>query len=291
MAEENGRRVREHRYHAESLAVEGLLALPYAAKIERQAHAKVRPEGGYESQHAEPFRVEAVVSYGAAHTQAAGHQETERKGRVFKTLATSVVEDLNILNVVTCDRVVAQVSTTHPRYEDEGHVPAVTFLGTQFHNLRIAGFPVEVELDLELLNPTEHSPRIAYTRNEAFLERVAARLGVFRTGDSGVPDELRQHYAPRPADTEGNECTRYSLVKEIKGAFPGKSFGNVLDIPNFGKVHLAVVTIEHSDHEGNVPKTTLIELTMIKVDMGCIGSGTVSCGLTKNNGGTVPGGG
>src|SRR5215469_11899327 len=151
MAEENGKVVREHKYHAEALAVEGKLHLPHPAKIEPQAHSQVLPTAKtkesparfYESQQAEPFRIEGIVSYDAAHTQAAGHEDTKEKGRTFKTLSTSVIENLNILNVVTCDRIVAQVSTDHPRYEEEGHVPSVTFLGTQFYNLRIGGFPVE----------------------------------------------------------------------------------------------------------------------------------------------------
>lgn len=290
MAEENNRTVRDHKYHAEAAAVEGLLELPYAAKIERQAHAKVRPEGGYESQHAKPFRIEGVVSYGTAHTQAAGHEEKQNKGRVFKTLATSVVENLNILNVVTCDRVVAQVSTTHPRYEDEGHVPMVTFLGTQFYNLRIGGFPVEVELDLELLNPEEHSPKVAYTKSDAFKRRIADRLDIFRRKESAAPADVQQFYAPRPPDKNGKECTQYSLVKGLKGTFPGKNFGNVLDVPNFGKIHLALVCIEHSDYKETTPQTTLIDLTMIKVDMGCIGTGTLSCTVAKTNGGPGTGG-
>ncbi len=153
MAQENGRTIREHKYHAEAKAIEGLLVLPHATKIEPQAHAQVLPTAKsrqtparfYESQNAEPFRIEGIVSYSAAHTQAAGHEETEEKGRTFKTLATSVVENLNILNVITCDRIVAQVSTEHPRFEDEGHVPSVTFLGTQFYNLRIGGFPVRLD--------------------------------------------------------------------------------------------------------------------------------------------------
>ena len=50
MASSNQRTIREHVYHAEASAVHGELKLPYATKIERQAHAKVNPRGGYESQ-------------------------------------------------------------------------------------------------------------------------------------------------------------------------------------------------------------------------------------------------
>jgi hypothetical protein len=62
----------------------------------------------------------------------------------------------------------------------------------------------------------------------------------------------------------------------------------VLHIRDFGKVHLGLLRVEHSDWEGDVPKTTLFDLTMLKFDMGCIGSGISSIGNTIINGGTEP---
>lgn len=291
MAEQNGKKVRLHKYHAEAGALHGFLDEPVLQKIEPQALAKIRPVGGYESQHAEPFRIEGIVSFGEAHTQVAGHQEKSKPNRGFRTLATSVVENLNILNVVTADRVIAQVSTEHPLYEEDGHVPIVTFLGTQFFNLRIAGFPVEVELDLDLLNPEDHSAKIAFTKNEGFLKRLASRLDIFGQGGDEVPADLRKRYSRGTVNESGKECTEYSLVKAVKGTFPGRNFGHVLDIPHFGKVFLGVVRIEHSDYELNIPKTTLIDLTMVEIRMGCIASGSVQCCSGKTNGGTTPGGG
>ena len=281
---------RKHRYHAEAGAIHGALALPVSLQIEPQAHAKVDPTGGYESQHGKPFRIEGIVSYTTAHTQVAGHTD-DKPASGFKTLATAVVEDLNILNIVTADRVVAQVSTEHPLDDQDGHVPDVTFLGSQFFNLRIAGFPVEVELDLNLVNPEEHSGKIAFTKNDAFLKRLADRFDVFRRDGDGIPEDLRRRYQTGPVTVGDTESTEYSLVTAVKGVFPGRNFGHVLDIPNFGRVYLGVVRIEHSDYEGNIPKTTLIELTMIDVRMGCIASGSIACANTKSNGGTVPGGG
>ncbi len=293
MPKENGSTIRDHKYHAEASAVHGELKLPYPAKIERQAHAKVNPEGGYESQQGKPFRVEGIVSYCAAHTQAAGHLEDQKKkpGRGFKTLSTSVVENLNILNVVNADRVVAQISTEHPLYEDDGHVPSVTFLGTQFYKLRIGGFPVEVELDLDLLNPDEHSCKIPFTKNDAFLKRLADRFKIFRDGGSGISADLQNRYGLGPVTEDGTESTVYSLVKSIKTSAPWQPIGNVFEIPDFGQVHLGVVRIEHSDYAEGIPKTTLFEISMIEVTMGCIASGTVVCASGKTNGGTVPPGG
>lgn len=309
MASSNQRTIREHVYHAEASAVHGELKLPYATKIERQAHAKVNPKGGYESQEGTPFHVEGIVSYFEAHTQVAGHLEDQQKkpGRGYKTLSSSLVENLNLLNVVTADRVIAQISTEHPLYEDEGHVPIVTFLGTQFVNLRIGGYPVEVELDLDLLDPDKHSCKVGFPDNQGFKDRLKQRLEGFekwfqQSGDvedetdirippdADVVEDFRKHYGVA-GDKDGKQYTELSLIKSIKTRAPWRPFGNVFDIPHFGQLRLGVVRIYHSDPELNIPKTTLIEVSMIEATMGCIASGTVTCVSGKTNGGSVPGGG
>ena len=52
--------------------------------------------------------------------------------------------------MVTADRVVGQTITEHPLV---GYVPSISFLGTRFENLRIAGYPVEVEFDHGIFGP------------------------------------------------------------------------------------------------------------------------------------------
>ncbi len=290
MPQKNGR---THRYHAEATALEGQLHLPYRQLIERQAHAKVPDNGGYLSQHTDDFRVEGIVSYAAAHTQVSGHKD-DKPGHGWNTLATSVIEDLNVLNVVTADRVVAQVSIEHPL---EGYVPKVTYLGTNFYNLRIGGFPVKVNLDLGLLEGMPDGDA-AYTRHEGFMRRVAERVGIIRKHGNDLPQEIAERYgrdpnAPYVRQWEGGESTEFSLVQSIEGTFPGRAFGNALEIPNFGRVFLGTVRIEHTDPEkGNdIHRETLIDLAMIEVRMGCIASGHMMIGTTKNNGSTTPGGG
>jgi hypothetical protein len=289
MSETNGR---THRYHAEATALEGHLHLPYRQLIERQAHAKVPDSGGYLSQHTDDFRVEGIVSYAAAHTQVSGHKD-DKPGHGWNTLATSVIEDLNVLNVVTADRVVAQVSIEHPL---EGYVPKVTYLGTNFYNLRIGGYPVEVILDLDLLEGVPEGDA-AYTRDEGFMRRVAERVGLIRKHGNDLPQDIAERYgrdpnAPCLRQWEGGESTEFSLVQSVKGTFPGRAFGNVLEIPNFGRIYLGTVRIEHSDPDKgkDIHRETLIELAMIEVKMGCIASGQMMIGTTKNNGSTDPGG-
>ena len=154
-----------HYFHAEAHALSGKLQLPFEQQIKKQAFVKLEGESeklllegdqrplserkaqeNYLSQHAKPFRLENIFSYSAAHTQVSGHR-SKKDPTAFVTLATSSVENLNVLNVVTADRVVGQISTTH--YPNE-YSPKVTFLGTHFENLRIARHKTEPILNLAL---------------------------------------------------------------------------------------------------------------------------------------------
>jgi len=154
-----------HYFHAEAHALSGKLQLPFDQQIKKQAFVKLEGESeklllegdqrplsekkaqeNYLSQHAKPFRLENIISYTAAHTQVSGHR-SRKNPKAFVTLATSSVENLNVLNVVTADRVVGQISTTH--YPNE-YSPKVTFLGTHFENLRIARHKTEPILNLSL---------------------------------------------------------------------------------------------------------------------------------------------
>src|SRR5580692_5797073 len=145
-----------HYFHAEAHALKGKLDVPVDAEIRPQAFVKLagtlaelsngEEQRNYFSQHAKNFRLEGVISYAAAHTQVSGHASRKHPGASV-TLSTSVVEDLNVLNVVTADRVVAQISTTHFQGQD---APEVTFLGTHFENLRIARHQATPVMRLDL---------------------------------------------------------------------------------------------------------------------------------------------
>src|ERR1700733_7261406 len=106
---------RKSYYFAEATALAGKLLLPLEQEIKPQAFAKLPDKGGYLAQRADKFRVESAISYESAHTQVAGNRE-KKPGHGYSTLVTSVIEGLNILDVVTADLVVAQISTEHPLY-------------------------------------------------------------------------------------------------------------------------------------------------------------------------------
>jgi hypothetical protein len=273
-----------HFYDAQAFALEGDLHLPLRAEIKPQAYLDLPPGGGYLSQRAHDYRLEGIISFRAAYTQVAGNLE-RKPGYGYITLATAVLEDFNILDVVTADRVVAQASTEHPL---DGSIPEVTFLGTRFDNLRIAGHPVRLDLDLDFFGrrPDNDAP---WSSKKDFRERVTAQCDHIRS-QSNLPAEIAERYNRLPSNPGSQESLECSLVQRAEGSYPGRTFGHVIDIPHFGRVYLATVRLVETPDPTTGTISTLFRLTMIEAKMGCIANGSTSGGNTIVNGGTKGGG-
>jgi hypothetical protein len=275
---------RRHSYFAEATALEGDLTLPLVQRFTSPASLKLSPEGGYLSHHAENFRLGGVISFRSAYTQVAGNVDIKPE-HGWNTLATAVIEGLNVMDVLTVDRVVAQISTDHPRV---GYIPAVTFLGSRFENLRIAGHPVKIEFDPNILGakPANDQP---YTSDEGFVDRAAKQYQRI-VGQRNLPDAVSKRYNQGPSRLPSVGSIECSLVNQAEGSYPGRSFGHVIDVPNFGRIYLATLKLEQSNpnEKTGIPMKTLITLNMLEIEMGCIGGGTVLGGGGKTNGMTNP---
>jgi hypothetical protein len=283
---------REHNYHADATALFGHLHLPLEHLITPQSFATLPEKGGYFAHQPVDYRVESVISYRSAHTQVAGHREL-KVGRGWNTLVTSVVEDLNILDVVTADRVVAQVATEHPL---TGYVPSITFLGTRFENLRIAGHEVKLDLDLNIFGdkPENDEP---YTRSEGFIKRVTdqhARIRERHAKHQNPLTGLLERYNRVPESFENSSGTEEkaecSLVNQAEGDYPGHCFGHVIHVPDFGTIHLATIHVRHCDYKPGTrtPRQTHVHLHMIEANMGCVANGTATVASTRTNGDSRP---
>jgi hypothetical protein len=273
---------RVHFYHAEASVLAGDLRLPLVQEIKPQLYAKLPERGGYLSQRSNDYHLEGVISFRSAYTQVAGNRDP-KPGHGWSTLATVAIEGLNVLDVVTADRVVGQLSTEHPLV---GYVPKLTFLGTRFENLRIAGHPVKLDLDPHLLGEKLENDA-PYGSHPGFLERLASqfeRIGAI----SGLPGEVSARYNRLPSSAESPESIECSLVNQAEGSFPGRCFGHVIEVPDFGIIYLATLRVEQSDFQNGVPKQTLFNLTMIELKLGCLANGKMEIGNPIVNGHTKP---
>jgi len=271
---------REHIYNAQAVSLEGALRLPFVQEIQPQNPVLLSEKGGYLHNHSENFRLQGVVSFKSAYTQVAGNLD-EKLDHGWSTLSTSVLEGLNVLDVVTCDRIVAQITTDHPI---EGYVPTVSFLGTRFENLRIAGHQVKLDFDANMLGPKPLNDA-AYTTDQDFMDRVTQQHDRIRT-HKNLPADIAKMYNQLPSASANRESIECSLVHQVEGSYPGRSFGHVIDVPHFGKIYLATLRVEHPGFhpQASTPKKTELSLTMIRMELGCPGSGGISGGTGKTNG-------
>jgi hypothetical protein len=286
-----------HEYHAEAHVLSGELQRPIEQKIERQAPAKlIGRRGGHFTRSLQESSIEGLVSFAKGETRVSGSRSLKNNGWV--TLSTSILERLNLFEVITIDRLVSQVSTDHA-YKD-GHIPHVTFLGTQFTNFRVSGFPVELTLDLGICGDIPAGGQ-TYLQDRAFLARAAAQTQAIANA-TGLPKEIKDDYDKKLAhinglmrtsdsvDTSARAPITCSLIQSIGPIpIPGvQIFGHILVIPEFGSVALGEVEVGEKLYEGETRPSPYFEVTGIKSKMGCLAEGTTNAGTATANGAHKP---
>jgi hypothetical protein len=280
---------RVHYFHADASAFGGYFERPIEHTIAPQAPMSLSPSGGYGSARSENFRLEGVVSYKSASTQVSGRL-SKKEGHGWVTLATATVEGLNVLDVVTADRLTAQVSTEHPL---EGDNPRVTFLGTSFDNLKIAGCPIDIKLNFNICDQGNGNgyPSEPCIEDDQFLARVADQYKRMTNAknlpewvnDRSIPDWIKERYEWDSEQSENAGSVLCSIVNEAAvregcDQFPGRPFGSVFEVPDFGRVFLGELFVDCNSYR----------LTTIRLEMGCSGEGSVSGPTAMTNGHTIP---
>ncbi|GAC1630045.1 MAG: hypothetical protein NVS9B14_00150 [Candidatus Acidiferrum sp.] len=216
--------------------------------------------GGHGHSRVECFEFRDFVSFKKGYSHVSGGHQADDDSN--NTLATAVLEGLNMFDVLTADRVVSRLYSKHLPDAKEGNI---TWFGSKFENLRIAGYPVHVELNVPLFHDL-----LTY---EA-AEKAFAKSGEFR---KIAEDPLKTGNVLKPADVDG--VFLCSIVKEIKVESPGvKVVGHSLYVPGFGKVYLGELLIKHGE------KT----LTMLRFELGSTTSGGGTGSGTKTNGRPYP---
>ncbi len=291
-----------HEYHAEAHALSGYLHHPVYQRINEKAQVTLKDyRDGHIQEKESQFGLEGI-SFESGRSRVSGNRNLKNKGWI--TLSTSIVEGLNVLEVITADRVVSQVSTEHAYVN--GHVPSLTFLGTQFVNLRLSGIPIKPKFDFGICadKPQGKTP---YVKHLSFLRGAKKQLDTIIQGD--LPVEVRNEYSDRLkvvegliayAGNSGNgrngqepivvTCSLITSIDidEARSVIPGlKTAGNVLFIPEFGTVALGEVEVKSSPQD-NGEYDNYFNLKMVEMNLGCIGNGKITAGSSANNGAHKP---
>src|SRR5271157_1077701 len=210
-------------YHADAHVLSGSFTRPFSRFIEAQAPVVLPTIGGYGNARVENFRLDHHVQFKVGYSHVAGSKYQKDDKEFHATLVTATVEGLNFLDVVTADRVVVRASAYHVLSDDESHF---SFVGSTIENLKLGGYPVEIELNDRLF---AHLDTFKKVKKELETDKEFKKMAEdpFHTG---TPAKL----------SEGHGEILCSLVKQIKTKAPGVTVeGHALVVPNFGRVYFA----------------------------------------------------
>jgi len=267
-------------YQAQASALGGAIQRPFEKIIPAQSSVSLPPVGGYATSRTHEFNFEEIVSCRSAYTRVTG--SNGRDDAPYSTLTTSVIEGLNILEVVTADRVVSQITADYPAH---GGPPRFSLAGSHFEGLRLGGHEAYPTPAAGLLQPGRDKdasqPLLTFGEFRQDARRQAeAIVAAAREGDRDAYRWLEERFSWLISDRGEKEdgWVLCSLVDGVEAAFPGRSFGHVVEIPDFGRIYLAELLVSRSS----------IELTMIRAELGCAVTAEVAAGHTGVGGHTVP---
>jgi len=268
-------------YHADANSLGGFFQQPLEAVIPNVSSVSLPAVGGYVTHRSEGLHFKELISCRSAYTRVSGR--TIAEDGPWSTQVTSVVEGLNILEIVTAERIVSQISVEHPR---EGREASISFAGSHFDGLRIGGNSACPRLNSRLMGTGSEadndSSRILWP---ALLQtghgqaREIIRSVTERASRSGWEWALQRYgWMDEKREQKKDGCVLCSLVDGVEGTVPGKTIGHFMEIPDFGRIFLGeILAFPYS-----------IQLTMIRAELGCNVQGKVSASTSHINGSTVP---
>jgi hypothetical protein len=252
-------------YHASAYAFSGHFTRPFEQQIDVQASSALCITGGHGCSRVENFQFRNFISFKAGYTHVSGgYQEDDHTNN---TLVTSVLEGLNMMDVLTADRIVCRLYSKHQKKAPEGHI---TMHGSKFENLKICGKPATIDLDFKLFEniQTFADAQKAYgDRDSEFYKRASDPFG---TGE----------VLPQQTDEGVFLCSlaKGVHVEEGLGVTPER---NSIYVRGFGTVYFAELFMTFGQRV----------LTMFRYELGSSTSGGGSGGSGGTNGKKYPPGG
>lgn len=277
-------------FHADANAFGGQLIHPLPRVIQARSSVSLAQAGGFGHAREERFELDGLISFESARATVSGVESHEDNG--WRSVSTAAVEGLNILDVVTADRLVSQVTVTH--FRDPSELPRISFNGTQFVNLRLNGQPVHPALDDYLLYavPSEReqlshvdrceeratpAPRPTFDELVVRAEHILCKSKASRESADG-PKGARFADSPRHANPTVKDEVLCSVVEDVTVAVPATKYRHAISVPDFGNIFLGEVRLTRNS----------AQVTMLRVELGCIASGQLSAASAFSNGRTAP---
>lgn len=276
----------QYDYQASAYAIAAEFERPKKHSLAPQASAVLAGHGGHGCNRVSGHKVDGLLSFQEAYSEVGGSYD-DCHG-MHTTHAWSVIEGLNVADMLTADRVVSRIAIY---YASDGKSEAsYDFTGSYFENLRIAGHPIDVKLDT--LSFHEHDTFTKLARAHKTRRSDALLLGhglmdigageVKRlentyhalTGISTMVDEWKKK--DRPADRgvyNLSAVNHLNLSKQV-GRSELEGYGSFICIPKFGVIRLAEIVVHRHSRT----------LRMFRVQMCSSGHGSADGGTTSGGG-------
>jgi hypothetical protein len=240
---------RTHYFHADATAIGGFIEKPLAKIIPVQSPTALSPSGGADEASTSNFQFEKIMSARATRTRVEGTY----LGGLPTTRALAVVEELNVLNVIRVDELFAYISSEHPGEDPD--VPIIKFGKTAIKGLRVGDSFLEVHLDTTLLDlgNGKRFPKKPHLFEKALWKKADKKFDP----DKGFL-----------------QCTLVQEIEVIRGKSPKIVRPNIIEIPEFGRIHLAELLVSGNSYE----------LIMMRLELGCPTVGASSAAATQVNG-------
>jgi hypothetical protein len=253
-------------YHAEAVGLSGYITLPVQEMIDIQAAAALPINGGQASSRVENFNHRNFVSIKSAESHVIG--SFSAKDNAHGTMASTVIEGLNILNVVTCDRIVVRLTSKHnveAKTPEDGEASYILH-GTRFENLRIAGFPIEPDLAVDTFSELSTWTKLNNAHSSDGKKRESLKKLAMYPKDGNELPVSRGVYG----------CRLARGLDSLPGGLTVKDGG--IYVPHFGTVYIGEFFI--------APQ--MRRLMALHVDLGCSTEGCVGAGHGGGNGMLFP---
>jgi len=258
-------------HQASAIAVSGRITWPFTELIPTQSSLALSMDGGHDTIDVPGFQYNRIVSFASAYSEVAGSQRGP--DGPFDTLALTVIEKLNIQDVVTCDRVVARISATRTAGMKE---PEITTIGSRFEGLRIGNLSFD-ELDLgagvvcESTSWTSmHDTLLDPKKKDAVTQATLY--------DPGAPQPPPPPPAPPQDIAQMPRMLAYSLAPGAGRSAAVKYVPSWVTVPSFGTVYLGEYFISRYSRS----------LAMLRVEMGSPVGGPVVNGAVTGGGDSYP---
>lgn len=254
--------------HGDATAIGGRLQTPVEKFVPTVAPVSLPGVGGFTTVRSEGFRFEEIVSCSAAYTRVESDHHNTGDGSA-SILLTSVVENINLLEVFSATRIVSQLTIGVPA--ERGDIE-VSSLGTTYEGVRIAGYPAHLEMTqgLQCLDRTPEGRSRSLTWSEVRAvgrNQAQALLSSFKDrNESDAYQWAESKYGWLTTEPSGAASSLCSVVGSVKTAAPVRIHGHVIEIPHFGRITLGELVVTN-DH---------VRLVGVRADLGCTIGGRIT---------------